>query len=61
VRRRDTWRQLGVYTGRILGARSLRICRVVQASKFGPIINARTARLLGLTVALLVAADEVIE
>ena len=44
-------------------ARSLRICPVVQSSKFELVINASTARMLGLTVPdkLLVTVDEVIE
>jgi putative ABC transport system substrate-binding protein len=46
----DTYRQFGVYTGRILkGAKPVDV-PVVQASKFELVINAQTARMLGLTV-----------
>jgi len=59
----DAFRQVGVYTGRILKGAKPAELPVVQSSKFQLVINASTARMLSLTVPekLLVAADEVIE
>jgi putative tryptophan/tyrosine transport system substrate-binding protein len=59
----DTYRQLGVYAGKVLRGTKPDDLPVLRPTRFELVINAKTARTLGLTVtqSMQIAADELIE
>ena len=57
----DDFRRAGIYAARILGGEKPGDLPIEQASKFLLVVNAKTAKKLGISVPPTFLADEVIE
>jgi putative tryptophan/tyrosine transport system substrate-binding protein len=59
--RSDSWRQVGIYVGRILKGEKPSELPVMQPTKFEMTVNLKTAKALGLNLPYMGLAEEVIE